>query len=198
MMATPRSLSNRLRQHSRRSGFAIGVSMALAIAICIAGFVTIYVQLQPYISDFITQDPPEEEARVAAAPDPTEPPADAAEDEEEPAPTEEPSEDEEAASDEEEAPPEEEEEDEPEPTEESDEFEPDLQSNSEFQINLRSQPTTNSDIIIVLTFAQPLESTGETAPADDPANDGDLWIEVRTENGEVGWMREIDSEPFQE
>lgn len=197
MATTPRSLSNRLRQHSRRSGFAVGVSMALAIAICIAGFVAIYVQLQPYISDFVTRDPPEEEARVAAAPDPTERPDDD-EGDEEPAPTEEPSEDEEgAASDEEEAPPEDDE-DEPEPTEESDEFEPDLQSNSEFQINLRSEPTTNSDIIIVLTFAQPLESTGETAPADDPANDGDLWVEVRTENGEEGWMREIDSEPFQE
>jgi hypothetical protein len=171
--------------------------MALAIAICIAGFVAIYVQLQPYISDFVTQDPPEEEARVAAAPDPTEPPAD--DEEEEPAPTEEPSQDEEAAaSDEEEAPPEDEEEDEPEPTEESEEFEPDLQSNSEFQINLRSEPTTNSDIIIVLTFAQPLEATGETAPADNPVEDGDLWIQVRTENGEVGWMREIDSEPYQE
>ncbi len=117
MMATPRSLSNRLRQHSRRSGFTVGVSMALAIAICIAGFVTIYVQLQPYISDFITQDPPEEEARVVAAPDPTEPPAD--DDEEEPAPTEEPSDDEEAASDDDEAPPDDEEEDDPEPTEES-------------------------------------------------------------------------------
>lgn len=170
--------------------------MALAIAICIAGFVAIYVQLQPYISDFVTQDPPEEEARVVAAPDPTEPPAD--DDEEAPAPTEEPSDDEDAAPDDEEAPPDDEEEDGPDPTEESEEFEPDLQSNSEFQINLRSQPTTNSDIIIVLTFAQPLEATGETAPADDPAADGDLWIEVRTENGEQGWMREIDSEPFQE
>jgi cytoskeletal protein RodZ len=202
MMATPRSLSNRLRQHSRRSGFTVGVSMALAIAICIAGFVTIYVQLQPYISDFITQDPPEEEARVVAAPDPTEPPADDAESEEEPAPTEEPSQDEEeAASDEEEAPPEEEEEEEPAPTEESEGFDPDLQSNPNASINLRTEPSTaqgNATIIFAIPPQTPLESTGETAAADNPAEDGDTWVEVEIEDGTTGWLREIDTEPFQD
>lgn len=199
-MATPRSLSNRLRQHSRRSGFAVGVSMALAIAICVAGFVTIYVQLQPYISDFVTQDPPEEEARVSAAPNPTAPPADEAEDEEEPAPTEESSAEEEAATSNEEAPPEEEE-DEPEPTEEPEGFDPDLQSNPNASINLRTEPSTaqgNATIIFAIPPATPLESTGETAAADNPAEDGDIWVEVEIEDGTTGWLREIDTEPFQE
>jgi cytoskeletal protein RodZ len=175
--------------------------MALAIAICIAGFVTIYVQLQPYISDFITQDPPEEEARVVAAPDPTEPPADEADDEEEPAPTEEPSEDEEAASDEEEAPPEDEEEDEPEPTEESEEFDPDLQSNPDASVNLRTEASTSggqSTVIFAVPPITPLESTGETQAADNPAEVGDLWVEVEIEDGTVGWLRQIDTEPYEE
>lgn len=202
MMATPRSLSNRLRQHSRRSGFTVGISMALAIAICIAGFVTIYVQLQPYISDFITQDPPEDEARVAAAPDPTEPPADEADDEEEPEPTEEPSEDEEASNDDEgEAPPEDEDEDDPEPTEESDEFDPDLQSNPNVSVNLRTEASTSggqATVIFAIPPITPLESTGETQAADNPAEDGDLWVEVEIEDGTVGWLRQIDTEPYEE
>jgi hypothetical protein len=175
--------------------------MALAIAICIAGFVAIYVQLQPYISDFITQDPPEEEARVIAAPDPTEPPADEGEDEDEPAPTEEPSEDEETAADEDEVPPEDDEEDEPEPTEESEEFEPDLQSNPNVSINLRTEPSTaqgGATVIFAIPPATPLEATGETAAADNPAEDGDTWVEVEIEDGTTGWLREIDTEPFEE
>lgn len=174
--------------------------MALAIAICVAGFVTIYVQLQPYISDFVTQDPPEEEARVSAAPNPTAPPADEAEDEEEPAPTEESSAEEEADTSNEEAPPEEEE-DEPEPTEEPEGFDPDLQSNPNASINLRTEPSTaqgNATIIFAIPPATPLESTGETAAADNPAEDGDIWVEVEIEDGTTGWLREIDTEPFQE
>jgi len=199
MMATPRSLSNRLRQHSRRSGFTVGVSMALAIAICIAGFVAIYVQLQPYISDFVTQDPPEEEARVMAAPDPTETPT--VDDEEDPAPTEEPSDDEEAASDDDEAPPDDEEEDDPEPTEESGAFDPDLQSNPNASVNLRTEASTSqgqATVLFAIPPATPLETTGETEDADNPAEDGDIWVEVEIEDGTTGWLREIDTEPYQE
>jgi len=168
--------------------------MAAAIAICIAGFVAIYVQLQPFISDFVSQDPPGQESRVIARPDPTEAPAD---DEEDAAPDAEPAEDEEPPEDEpeEEAPAEEEE---PEPTEEPEGFDPDLQSNSESQINLRAEPNTSSEILTVLTVAQPIESTGETAPANNPEQDGDLWVQVQTEDDLQGWMREIDTEPFQE
>lgn len=193
-MATQRSLTNRLRQHSRRSGFAVGLTMALAIAICIAGFIAIYVQLQPYISDFVSQDPPGEEARVVARPDPTEAPSE----DDEAAADEEPAEDEEAAEEpEEEAPAEEEE---PEPTEEPEGFTPDLQSNTEQSINLRSVPSATGGpetIVTVLPAATPLEGTGESEPAADPAADGDFWIEVETEAGEIGWIREIDSSPFE-
>ncbi|MBX6342532.1 MAG: hypothetical protein IRY97_08745, partial [Thermomicrobiaceae bacterium] len=46
-------LTSRLRQHSRRSGVLVGVSMALTIAICIVAFIWIYVRVGPFLSDFI-------------------------------------------------------------------------------------------------------------------------------------------------
>lgn len=46
-------LTSRLRQHSRKSGMLVGLSMAVAIAICIMGFIWIYVRVGPIFSDFI-------------------------------------------------------------------------------------------------------------------------------------------------
>ncbi len=46
-------LTSRLRQHSRRSGMLVGLSMAIAIGICIIGFIWIYVRVGPLFSDFI-------------------------------------------------------------------------------------------------------------------------------------------------
>ncbi len=46
-------LTSRLRQHSRRSGMLVGLSMAIAIGICIVGFIWIYVRVGPIFSDFI-------------------------------------------------------------------------------------------------------------------------------------------------
>jgi len=193
MMATQRSLTNRLRQHSRRSGFAVGVSMAAAIAICIAGFIAIYVQLQPFISDFVSQEPPGEEARVIARPDPTEAPAD----EEEVAPADEP-----AAT---EAPEEDVavEENEPEPTDEPSGFDPDFQLIADGDsVNLRSAPSVESGVVVVITPAQALQFLDETVVSDNPGRDqlteGQEWWRFRTEVGEEGFIREIDVEPFQE
>ncbi len=46
-------LTSRLRQHSRRSGMLVGLSMAVAMGICIVGFIWIYVRIGPIFSDFI-------------------------------------------------------------------------------------------------------------------------------------------------
>ena len=194
---TDTGLTTRLRQHSRRAGLAVALVMALTIAICIGGFAVIYAQLQPFIRDFVSQEAPvedgqaftvgrrdDEATREAAndenASDVETTAAEArtveAEDEPEPEPTEPPA-----------------------PTPTSDAFAPDLQSNSNSTINLRSEPSTaggESTVITTLTPASPIRATGERVPADNPAQDGDFWIEVETADRETGWIREIDTEPY--
>src|SRR5688572_29758163 len=59
-MTSDTGLTTRLRQHSRRGGLAIALVMAVTSAICIGGFAVIYAQLQPFISDFVSQDPPDD------------------------------------------------------------------------------------------------------------------------------------------
>ena len=46
-------LTSRLRQQSRRTGFAVGVTVALTILLCVGGFVVVYAQLDPLTRDFI-------------------------------------------------------------------------------------------------------------------------------------------------
>ncbi|MDP9368581.1 MAG: hypothetical protein M3Q03_09960, partial [Chloroflexota bacterium] len=55
---TDPGLTNRLRQHSRRAGIMVGLSMALTIAICVGGFTTIYARLAPFTSDFVAANTP--------------------------------------------------------------------------------------------------------------------------------------------
>jgi hypothetical protein len=191
-MVTDSGLNRRLRQHSRRAGLAVGLTMALTIAICIGGFSVIYAQLQPWISDFVSQEPPADEQLSFGVgrrdPTPT------------PRPTEEPTDDEdqdaEEEADEEEAPPTAQP---PTPTPQG--FVPNVQSNSDSAVNLRSEPSAaggEATIITTLPAATALQTTGERAEAANPAEDGDFWVQVRTEGGEVGWIREIDTEPYEE
>ena len=51
-------LTNRLRQHSRRSGLGVGLTMAAAIAICILAAAWIFGQLEPYVGDIAGYDEP--------------------------------------------------------------------------------------------------------------------------------------------
>jgi hypothetical protein len=88
---------------------------------------------------------------------------------------------------------------EPEPTELSDEFEPDFQTSSEFSIRLRSEPSRDggdATIITTLPPETPLQFTGTDEPATDP-EDGDRWMLFRTEDGEEGWIREIDVNSYE-
>jgi len=187
-------LNQRLRQRSRRAGFMIGISMALTIAVCVAGFSFIYAALDDTVGDFVARDVPAPviptsqptEAAVAqgAAPPAGETPAaDSAPTEApEPEPTAEPDET-------------------AEPTEDADEFQPDYQSSQNARLNFRSEPSTsggNSTVIIALAEGTLLESTGETQPSDDPNEDGeDGWLQFQLEDGTVGWLRAIDVEELE-
>ena len=197
-MVTDSGLNRRLRQHSRRAGWAVGLTMALTIAICIGGFSVIYAQLQPWISDFVSQEPPADEQLSFGVgrrdPTPTPRPTDEAADEDDDGAADEGEpEDDEAEN---EAPPTAQP---PTPTPEG--FVPNAQSNSEASVNLRSEPSAEggeATIITTLPAATALQTTGERAEAANPAEDGDFWVQVRTEGGEVGWIREIDTEPYEE
>ncbi|MGH2561775.1 MAG: hypothetical protein ACRDJH_22135 [Thermomicrobiales bacterium] len=190
---TDPGLTNRLRQHSRRAGLAIGLSMAMTIAVCLGGFVVIFAEVDPFLSDFIaaeraTSTPVREQESSQAAPEQEEP----AEGNTDPEPTAETQQDEQQ-----EAPaptPT----TEPAPTPTSDSFEPDYQANSSQPINFRAGPGIEFDAPITLTPAQPLQYLNEDEPTDNPAADGDRWMKFRTEDGTEGWIREIDAELYQE
>ena len=191
-MTTDTGLTNRLRQHSRRAGLAVGLTMALTIAICVGGFAVIYAQLQPYIRDFVSQEPPVDDAFAvgpvigtqdeAAAPTaaPEAPTVAAA------APPQTPAE----------APPPPPPTDTPAPAPTAAGFTPDYQLRGEEQVNLRAGPGTEFEVVIVLIPLQPLRYLGEEAPTNDPATDGNRWMRFETENGEQGWVREVDVEPY--
>ena len=54
---TDPGLSNRLRQHSRRAGAMIGLSMAATIAICVGGFALTYGALTPLLAGIVPIEP---------------------------------------------------------------------------------------------------------------------------------------------
>ncbi len=183
---TNSGLTNRLRQQSRRTGFAVGMAMAVTILLCVGGFVVIYAQVDPLTRDFIaapatatpTEEPRDAEAASnqgnedaeASGPAPTEPPED--DNPEEAAPTPTPEEDEE-----------------PTPTPEG--FEPTHLSNTQTAVNFRAGPGTDADIITTLPASTPLRATGE----EGTGGDGLVWLEFETEDGTTGWIREIDAVP---
>jgi hypothetical protein len=170
----------------------VGLTMALTIGICIIGFIWIFVQLEPYVSDFVHRDPSSAEEQEApqrsndtqAQAEPTAEPTEEESDEpppERPEPTNTP---------------------EPEPTATSDAFTPDYQLTSQGSVNLRSGPGTNTEVITTVSPQAPLQYLGEELESDDPARDdldpGQSWMKFRTESGEEGWIREIDVGPYSE
>jgi cytoskeletal protein RodZ len=183
---TDTGLTNRLRQRSRRAGIMVGLSMALTIAICLGGFVWLYAEINPFTQDFVaanatsTPEEPPRETREASQNSNEEP----AENAEEPTP-------EEPDSSEPDPTPT------AEPTPTSEAFQPTHQANSQFVINLRAGPSTDTEIVTALALSQPLEYLDEDAPTENPAADGNRWMKFRTEDGLEGWIREIDAEPYQ-
>lgn len=184
-------LNHRLQQRSRRSGFMIGLTMALTLAVCVGSFTFIYAQLEPVVGDFVSSGETEavatEPAEVAAAA-PTEQSAGGEEAPAQVQPTQ-------AAPD---AEPTAEPTEEAEPTPDDDEFVPDYQIDSPAPVNLRAGPSVNDsgEPIIAVPIDAPLMYLDESQPTEDPEGDGlgegQVWMKFRTEDGEEGWIREID------
>jgi hypothetical protein len=161
----------------------IGISMALTIAVCVGSFSVIYASLDDVFGDFVSRgqevaairtptpeptaaDQPAADGADGAAAAPTQ----AAAPTESPAPTETPA-----------------------PTgTPTDEFTPDYQLDSTGSVNLRSGPGTEFEVVTTITLEQPLQYLNEDEPTDNPAEDGNRWMKFRTEDGQEGWIREID------
>jgi hypothetical protein len=85
-----------------------------------------------------------------------------------------------------------------EPTPDADEFTPDYQIDSPAPVNLRAGPSVNNsgEPIVAVPVDAPLMYLDESAPTEDAAGDGlsegDVWMKFRTEDGQEGWIREID------
>jgi hypothetical protein len=177
---TDPGLNNRLRQRSRRAGFMVGITMALTIAICIGGFAGVYAGLAPYLSDLV----PPEEREATRTPEPAPPAAQAVENDapEPTAPSAPPSEPTPTPV--------------PEPTATTTAFQPTHQIGAGESVNLRPEPSRNNNPIRALAPQTPLQFLDERSPAEIP-DDAPGWMRFRTEQGEEGWVREIDTAPYQ-
>lgn len=178
---TDTGLTNRLRQHSRRAGIMVGVTMVLTIAICVGGFATIYAKLNPSFSDFAGLSPratPTLTSSVAQIPGalPTSVPAaqPTATATPKPAPTKAAT----AAAG----------------TATSTAFQADYQTTSEFRLNFRSVPSQDegSDTIIEgLDPNTPLQYLNQQQTDDN----GQLWMKFELQDGTIGWLRKVDVNP---
>lgn len=169
---TNSGLTNRLRQQSRRSGFAVGVAMAATILLCVAGFVVIYAQVDPLTRDFIGADPTATIARENATGGGSSSGENdsGADEEEEDTPVPDPTET-------------------AEPTATEDGFQITHLSNTSDSVNFRSGPGTDFGVIQTISPGTALNATGENGVA----GDGLTWLEFELEDGTVGWIREIDT-----
>ncbi|HEU5433456.1 MAG TPA: hypothetical protein VFU81_17455, partial [Thermomicrobiales bacterium] len=148
-------LENRLRQHARRTGLMIGLSMVLTIAICIGSATLIYAALVPVLSDLVpialpaptqnnvgADNPPDGVSAAASEPTPTPAPAAVAPAVEAAV----------AAA----------------PATPAAAFTPDYQINAAESVNFRAGPSTSDQILRALPPATPLQYLNEDAPAANP------------------------------
>ncbi len=181
---TDSGLSTRLRQQSRRAGLMVGITMVLAIAICIFGAAGLFAWLSRPFSDLIPIVAPAAQIQATSAPIDS---PDGQPEVEQPAPPASGSEVQTVAT-------------EPAPTAPtavpSADFEPTHQIGASQSVNFRSGPSTSDPVIVALPPATALEYMDEDEPTTNPS-DGERWMRFRTENGDEGWIREIDTEPYQ-
>lgn len=159
----------------------IGLSMALTIAVCVVGFTVFYSALEGYTSDFIGQEEPTLPPTAA----PTDIPAQTTGNDIQAAaqPTALPTQP--AAG--------------PNPTTPATgtpgAFTPDYQIASTGSVNLRSGPGTSFEAVVALPYQTPLQYLDDTQTTSDP-DANTRWMRFRTENGEEGWVRQIDVETY--
>jgi hypothetical protein len=159
----------------------VGITMVLAIAICIFGAAGLFALLSRPFSDLIPVVAP------AAQVQPTAAPAEAA--------GQPPHQGEEQAIETQAEPTQ------PAPAEPTvsptaEEFQPTHQIASGQSVNFRTGPSVADSVIIALPPATPLQYLDEDAPTSGP-NEGDRWMRFRTEDGQEGWVLEILTEPYQ-
>jgi hypothetical protein len=175
-MVDQTGLSERLQQHTRRSGMMVGVSMAIVVVILVASFSWLFFRLDPFFSDFagrsgVARSSPEV-ARVIASPRAsataagTSPGADNGL----PLP--------------------------PSPTALAG---PRASATAAFaathvvadfgqQVNLRAGPSTAASRVAVLTPGTRLMYLNEDQQVADT-----LWMRFQTERGDTGWIRQLDT-----
>lgn len=154
----------------------VGITMALAIAICILGSAGLFAWLSRPFSDLIPMVAPAAEivvdetpAAPVAAQQPAEQPALQVQSE----PTAPPAQDQAE-------------------TPAAEAFTPTHQIAANSSVNFRSGPSTGDSIIRALSPAEPLQYLGEDSR--DP--NGDRWMKFRTENGDEGWILEVFTESY--
>ena len=159
----------------------VGITMVLAIAICIFGAAGVFAWLSRPFSDLIPVVAPAAQVQSTAAPaEPAgQPPAQGDDQgiQAQAEPTQPPS-----------AP--------PTVSPAADEFQATHQIGASQSVNFRAGPSTTDAIIVALPPETPLQYLNEDAPTTNPS-DGDRWMRFRTEAGDEGWIREIDTEPYQ-
>lgn len=174
-------LTNRLRQHSRRSGLVVGLTMAAAIALGILASAWLFGRIEPYVSDFTGYEQRTAVPAVAEASDNETPQSDNA-NATEPSPTQAPSATE-SASQPTVAPA---------TTGTAQAFTETHQSNPDFSVNFRPGPSIDSgDPVATLDPGTPLQYLDDQTTGDD----GSIWLRMKTEDGTEGWLREVDTVP---
>lgn len=161
-------LTKRLRQHSRRAGLAVGLSMFATIVLCIGSFILIYTKVDPLTRDFVdsaamtaTARPRTREsmatrtAEAVAGAGKTPAPTRRATEEATRTPT-------------------------------SAAFQMTNRTSPEIQVNLRSEPSTDNVPIAVLDPGTPLQYLGD----ETTDGEGARWRRFRTDDGQEGWLRE--------
>ena len=158
----------------------VGITMVLAIAICIFGAAGLFAWLSRPFSDLIPVVAPA--AQVQPAAEPAEPSGQQPAGEEpaievqteptQPAPTE------------------------PTVSPTAEDLQTTHQIGAGQSVIFRSGPSTTDAIIVALPPETPLQYLNEDAPTENPS-DGDRWMRFSNEAGDEGWIREIDTEPYQ-
>lgn len=184
-MTSP-GLNNRLRQHGRRAGVMVGLSMALTIAVCIGAFTWIYLQVDPLTRDFVN----------AATAAPTKKPTVVAKQGATAAPTSAPSE---SGNQVTQIPPTQTVV--PAQTATSSAFTPTHRvaaTADGTNVNLRPGPAVASgDPVGQLASGTEVQYLNETKDSEDPdAQPGVQWMKVRTADGTEGWIRADFLEPI--